>query len=220
MKSIALLVDKIEPAQAKVLRAKKRLPGVIYGRGIKEQSIIVSADYQEFKKVFLQAGESTIVELILGDKKIPTLIHRIQTDPVLDNFIHIDFYAVDMDQEIQTHVQIKLKGEAPAVKLAGGVLVHNRDVIEIKCLPKDLISHIEVDISILETLHSSVTVADIKLSDKIKVLDNPNTVIASISTAKVKETEESSTEEKIEEGKANKEDKDKKTEKTEEKVKK
>lgn len=185
MKTIPLEALKIEKGNAKAIRNDKRIPAVIYGNGIKNE--LVSVEYQSFRKVYNQAGESIIIEIIIGEQKIPVLVQEIQIDPIRDVFTHIDFHAVKMDQEIYTHIPVKLEGDAPAIKLYGGILVHNKESVEVKCLPNDLVSEIKVDISGLVELKAAITVADLKIPEKITILENPETMIVSIAAPRMEE---------------------------------
>ena len=85
--------------------------------------------------------------------------------------------------EVRTTVEISLVGEAPVSKLADVVILHNLYELAIECLPRDLPAKIEVDISGLMSADDSITVADLKLGDKITVLTDPEEVIVSVGYA-------------------------------------
>ena len=135
------------------IRLDGLIPGIFYGAN--KDNKVVSMDYQDFRRVFTKAGSHSIVEInIDGKEKHPTIIHDVQYDPVTDSYTHVDFLVVRMDKEITAEVPITFVGEAPAVKDLGGTLMTNRDVVEVKCLPKDLPSGFEVDVSVLEDYQS------------------------------------------------------------------
>ena len=88
-----------------------------------------------------KTGKSVMIDLCIDDdKEIKVLVHNIDVEPVSGKFSHIDFYAIKMDQEIHTDVPIHLEGESNAVKLLHGILIHSKESVQIKCLPKNLIS--------------------------------------------------------------------------------
>ncbi len=155
------------------------VPAVVYGHGTKSESIWVNA--LEFSKLLKKSGESTIIELNVGEEKARNvIIYETQKDPIRGQYIHVDFFHVRMDEEIEKEVELVFVGDAPAVKELGGNLVKSMDELTVKCLPADLPSEIEVDISVLKTFEDHITIKDLKLSDKIKIEIDSETVIASV----------------------------------------
>jgi len=201
------------------LRKKGYIPAIVYGYKIKNKPIQINE--KDFKKVFGQAGESTLVDLkIDGKESGKIIINDCQTDPLSDSIIHIDLYQVRMDKKITTNVSVRFTGESPAVKNKGGVLVKSHDKLEIQCLPKDLIHDIEVDISVLENIDDAIRVKDLKISDKIEIISDPEEVVASVAPQRSEEEMEElegKVEEKVDEIKSAKEEK-KEEEKEEESV--
>lgn len=178
-------------------RREGLIPAVVYGRGIESLNIWVNA--LVFRNLLKKSGESTIIDLEVDKKNgRNVIIQDIQRDPVTHKIIHLDFFQVRMDEEIETEVELVFVGEAPAVKELGGILVKNIDKLEIKCLPADLPSHIDVDISVLKTFEDHVAVKDLSIGKGIKVSLEPETVIA-IVTPPRSEEELKELEEKVEE---------------------
>src|SRR3989344_3955948 len=169
----------------KSLRKEGFLPAVIYGA--KEASRPVVLNLKEFEKVWREAGESSLIELELGGEKKGVLIKEVQTDPVKDFPIHADFQAVSMDEKIEAEVPVHFIGESPAVKNFGGVLVKVLHEIEVEALPADLPQSIDVDIFLLENLEQRFLVKDLKLPPRVKVLAEPNEIIALVETPKAEE---------------------------------
>lgn len=166
----------------KTKKGKKEglIPAVVYGRKIESKSLWVN--YLGFSKLLKDAGESTIVELDIDEKdKRNVIIYEIQKDPVTGSFIHVDLFQVRMDEEIEKDVELVYIGESPAVKELGGVLVKNLDEIKVKCLPADLPSEIEVDISNLKTFEDHICIKDLKISSKVEIDLEPETVVALVS---------------------------------------
>lgn len=186
MDSIALeALPRAALGKAKALRRKGRIPAVYYGRG--QQNTALELDYQKFRKAYEKAGENTIIELNINGKKAPVLIHDIQFDPVADTVSHVDFMHVDMEKEVVTSVKITAVGLAPAVKNLGGILDIQKREVKVKCLPKDLIHSIEVDVTPIVDFHTSIHVKDLKIPSAIKILDNPDDTVATVVPPKIEE---------------------------------
>lgn len=171
--------------KSKAIRASGKVPAEYYGRG--QKNISFQMDYQKFKKIFLKAGENTIIELAVDGKKLPVLIHEMQYDPISDDISHVDFIHVDMDKEVTTSVKVTILGIAPAVKNLGGILDVQKHDIKIKCLPKNLIHSIEVDVSSIVDFHTSIHVKDLKVPSTIKILDNMEDTVVTATHIKVEE---------------------------------
>lgn len=171
------------------LRQEGKIPAVIYGHGI--DNVNLEMDYNTFDKIYQEAGESTIIELEIDGKANNVIIADVQFNPVSGQYAHIDFHKVKMDEAITAPVEIKLVGESKAEKELGGVLIHNISEVEIKCLPGDLISEIEVDVSSLNTFDDVISIADLKVSDKVEIIGHEDTdVVATVSEPKQEVEEE------------------------------
>lgn len=163
--------------KVKHLREKGSIPGVVYGR--KLASTALTMDAKEFEKVFSQAGTSALVTLSVDDEKpIKVLVHEPQVNPVTNIPTHVDFYAVRMDEKIETELPIHFVGESPAVEEQGGNFIVNKDALRIRCLPADLISQYEIDLSRLASFEDKIHVSDLSLPENIEVLDEPEEMIA------------------------------------------
>lgn len=161
------------------------IPAEAYGHGIENKHICV--ERKSFASVLKEAGESTIIELVIDGKKHPALIHQVSTDILGDTTVHVDFYLVKMDEKIRTSVQLNFVGEAPAVKEKSGVLIKAMDEIEVEALPADLPHQIDVDLSALADLNQSIHVKDLKVSDKVRVLADEDTTVATVTEQRVEE---------------------------------
>jgi len=167
------------------LREEGKIPAVVYGP--EEKNINLAVDYVDFEKIYEQAGESTLVNLELGEKKIPVLIHQVSYHPLTDKVEHIDFYQIKYGQKLTAAVELNFVGVSKAVKELGGILVTNIEEIEIECLPKDLVSEIDVDLSKLETFEDVIFVKDLPIPEGIKVLTDPEEVVASVASSRMEE---------------------------------
>lgn len=170
------------------LRESGRIPAVVYGHKVK--NFLLDVDYKEFKKVFKEAGESSLVELkVEGEKENrPVLIHETQKDPITDNFIHIDFFQTSLTEEVEVEVALVIEGASPAVKELGGTLVKNISEISVKALPQNLPHEIKVSIDGLKTFEDHILVKDLVLPQNVKVMLNPDEIVVSVAEpAKVDE---------------------------------
>lgn len=158
------------------LRRAGFLPAVVYGEGVKSQSI--SVPYRDFEKAYKEAGESTLLKLDVDGKAYNVLIHDIKNDPLKGTPLHADFYAVRLDKAIRTKVSIEFFGESPAVKNDGGILVKVMQEIEIEALPQDLPHGLRADLSSLETFESKIFVKNILLPKGVKSLAGSDEIIA------------------------------------------
>jgi len=165
----------------KKLRQKGILPANVYGKGVK--SISVQGDYKGIAKIYDQQGETGLIDLtIKGEKKPrPVLISNPQYHPVRDSLLHLDFHQVDLTQKILATIPIEINGEAPAVAKNEGVLVQVLNEIEVEALPTDLPEQFAVDISKLEKIDDAITIADLKIGDKLELKAAPDQVIVKIS---------------------------------------
>jgi len=180
--------------QNRHLRTQGLVPAVVYGR--EDKPFNITLDRKIFKRIYGEAGTSALIDLKVGDKSsFKVLAHDVQVHPVTGEPVHVDFYKVKMDEEITTEIPLEFFGESDAVKTMDGSLMTNRDNVEVECLPADLISEIKVDISVLKTFEDTITVADLDVPSSIKILTEPEEVIAFVeeprSEEELEELEES-----------------------------
>ncbi len=165
--------------KVKSLRQAGFIPAVLYGHAKKPISVTVNA--KEFDKTFKQAGETTLLSLVVGGSKRNVFIHDLEKDPLKGLVIHVDFFEVRMDEKIKAKVPFIFIGESPAVKADGGVLVHAMHEVEIEALPQNLPKEIAVDISSLKTFEDKIRVEDLAIGDNIKILTNFDETIVLVS---------------------------------------
>ena len=177
---------KILGKKVKKIRAEGILPANIFGKDMKSHSLQLSD--KDFRKLFKEAGETTVVEVKVKDKIYPALIHTVQKHPVTGKTIHVDFHKVNLKEKITANVPLKLVGESPAEKSGVGLLLQTVNEIEVESLPTDIPSQIEVDVSKLEEIGNSIHVSDLMIDKaKVEVKNNPEDVIVSVQTAEMKE---------------------------------
>ena len=174
-------------------RNEGKLPAVLYGKGIETTPLFVSL--KDFKKIWKDAGESTIINLQNEDDKKPVgvLIHEVSVDPMKDEPLHVDFYKVEMNKPIRAMIHLAFDGVSPAVKNLGAVLVKVLREIEIEALPKNLPHEIKVDISKLTELGSQIAVDDLEIPEGVKVILKKEEVVAIAEAPREEKAEEVST---------------------------
>lgn len=150
-------------------RYEGQLPGVVYGAKTVSES--VAFGYSDFVKLYRDAGESTLVDLLIdGTLGGKVIIQDVQHDPVSDRIIHVDLKRVDMKKKLRAPVTLKFVGEAPIIKAQGGTLVTSIHNVEVECLPTDLVSHIDISIASLSTYDVVIKVKDLILPAGIKIV--------------------------------------------------
>lgn len=162
---------------------KDYLAAIVYGPS--SENTLIKLKLNDFVKVYEQAGESNLIELdVEGLGKIQVLIKAFQRSPLKDFFTHVDFYKVDMAKEVNAEIPLNFVGESRAVKELGALLIKNIDSLEVECLPKDLVDHIDIDISVLVAFGDLIQVKDIKVSAGLKILNNLDDAVVSVTEPK------------------------------------
>lgn len=178
--SFTLTAKKRTPNHPDQTRAEGLIPAIVYGAGSEPMS--VSIDAARFNTLYAAAGESTLIDFSIegagGATKV--LIQDIQYDPVKRKVIHADLRQINMNKEMEATVPLSFIGESIAVKGLGGTLITSHDEVEVKCLPKNLVSHIEVDLSRLATFDDALYIKDIIVPASIVILDDPETLLAKV----------------------------------------
>ena len=170
----------------KALRKEGVIPAELYGHGVANLHLAVNA--KDFRNIFKVAGENTVIELKVGDKKHSALIHEVKLDYLSGEVEHVDFYQVRMDEKTKVHVPIEFIGESPAVKEKNGILNKTMAVIEVEALPANLPHKFTVDLSGLMDLNQSIYVRDLKIPKEVTIHLAPEMVIATV-TPPLKEEE-------------------------------
>lgn len=169
------------------LRQQGLIPAELYGRGV--ENLHLAIPVKEFKKVFKQAGESSMVNVVLGNEKRPVMISGVATDPVTDEVLSVDFYQVRLDEKIKIKVPLEFTGEAPAIKDFKGILVKAMQELEVEALPTNIPRSLIVDLTKLAAIGQSVYAKDLAVPSDVKLLVGPEAVIATV-TAQMTEEQE------------------------------
>ncbi len=162
--------------KVKKLRAQGYVPVVVYGGGEEPLSLQIAA--RELAPVIGRAGITNLLSIRVGESsdRLTVLVRDVERDSLRGTINHLDFMRVLMGEEITTDVTIILTGEAPV----GGMAVQGMTSVQISCLPKDLISTIEVDLASLPTIGGMVTVKDLDVPDSINILADGDDLVVHI----------------------------------------
>lgn len=185
MKTVSLsgsLRGNVGKKDAKAQRVAGKVPCVIYGG--KEQ-IHFSTDVTNFKPI-LYTPASFLINVNVDGKEYLTVLQDVQSHPVTDNILHVDFMELDPKKPVIISVPIKVTGTSPGV-LKGGKLVKKFRKLKVKAMIKDLPDEIEISINDLD-INQSVKVADVKL-DNVEFLDIKSGLILSVQTTRNVEPE-------------------------------
>lgn len=167
---------------ARRLRTTGQIPGVLYGAGKEPHAI--SVDPKVIGRILnSDSGHNTIFDVNLDGQNAKAMIVDWQVDPIKGNLLHVDLKRIAMDQTLRVTVPIEIVGEAPGVKLEGGILDVVLREVDVECLPSDIPTHIKVDVSELH-FGVNIRVADLKHEGQVKFLNDPNITVVHITHVK------------------------------------
>jgi len=160
------------------LRREGWLPGVVYGRHL--QAFPIQMPAHETSLIMSKLTSSSLVTIDVDGEKHTAIVRDRQRDVIYGRLTHVDFLALSLTEKLRTTVGLELVGEAPVLKLADVILNQGVFELELECLPQDLPSKIEVDVSKIASMDDLITVGSLNLGDKITVLTDPSEVIISV----------------------------------------
>ena len=187
---------------ARGMRRDGHMPAVLYGPNT--EPILLSVNIKELEQILKKGNIGSIIFnlVIQNGKKItkPAMIKELQSHPVSGNYLHVDFYEIDMKRKINVMIPVVAKGKAKGVEL-GGLLQVVRRELEVFCLPGDIPPAIEIDITDLD-IGEAVHIEDLKLGDNIEFAAEPNVTVVTVLSPKMEavEAEEEEAAEEAEEG--------------------
>ncbi len=156
-----------------------RIPAVMYGAGVEPKPISVGRS--EFIKIYDTAGQSALIDVSVGSESpVKVLIKELQVDPITMHPVHVDFYQVRMDKEIEADIPLVFVGESSAVKNEGGTLVKSMDEVTVRCLPGDLPHEMQVDLAALATFDDAITIGSLVAPEGVEFVDEPELTIATV----------------------------------------
>ncbi|MDW8396761.1 MAG: 50S ribosomal protein L25 [Anaerolineae bacterium] len=162
------------------LRRSGKTPAIIYGRHI--SPLPIQLDTRVLTNTLRKAGRNTLITLRVGGETQPRMVltREVQRDPIRRDILHVDFYEVSLTEKITATVRILTVGEPEDVKSGIGMLIQERDTLEIECLPQDLIESVTIDISQMKIDHA-VRVKDIIVPPGIRFLEDPDLEVLRVS---------------------------------------
>jgi large subunit ribosomal protein L25 len=175
----------------KRLRREGMVPGVVYGKG--EGSTNVQVEAKTFEALYRAAGRTSVVKFRLPGARAATsgFIKGVQRHPLSGRALHVDYFLVNLNVEMEVDVPLVFTGEAPAVEETGGTLLHNVSSIHVKALPNDIPHEVMVDVSVLKSLDVAIHVRDLSLNrDLVTVMTDGETLVATVVPPRVEEEPE------------------------------
>jgi large subunit ribosomal protein L25 len=177
------------------LRRDGAVPGIVYGGD--DQPVSFQVDSRELRQALAHAG--AVLDLSIdGGSSTPVVLKELSRHPVSGDTIHVDLLRVRLDQAIQSTVVLELTGaeEAPGVK-EGGVLEHVTRELTIEALPNDIPDSLQHDVSAMQ-IGDTVTLVELSAPSAVTLLDDPETVIATLTPPRLQVEEEEEIEEETE----------------------
>jgi large subunit ribosomal protein L25 len=174
---------KFNKNAARRVRVAGKIPAVVYGAG--KETVAVAVDPKVITRILhSDSGHNTIFDLsVEGSDAVKAMIVDWQNEPIKGKLLHIDLKRIAMDKAMRVSVPIQLIGIPVGVRSQGGILEHVLREVEIECLPADIPSHLDVDVSNME-LHGLIHVSDLPHSGSIKFLGDENATVAHVTVIK------------------------------------
>src|SRR5580658_3104862 len=174
---------KFNKNAARRVRVAGKIPAVVYGAG--QDAVAVAVDPKVIIKILhSDSGHNTIFDLnVEGSALVKAMIVDWQNEPIKGHLLHIDLKRIAMDKMMTVSVPIQLVGVPAGVRTQGGILEHVLREVEIECLPSDIPSHLDVDVSNVE-LFGSIHVSDLPHSGSIKFLGDEDATVAHVTAIK------------------------------------
>ncbi|MGQ9682371.1 MAG: 50S ribosomal protein L25 [Anaerolineae bacterium] len=166
--------------QVAQLRRSGYVPAVVYGHNVEPQPLQV--EERALRQVLQHAGGNQLITLRVGNGGSPrmVLLREVQREAIKRRLLHVDLYEVSMTERIRTEIPVTFTGEAPATKRGEAMLYHGLESVEVECLPGDLVTHFEVDLSGLTDIDQEIRVSDLHLGDKFQLLSDPDAVLVRV----------------------------------------
>ena len=180
MQEIVLEAQSRNPGKkgdVKGMRLKGRVPGVAYGDG---DPVALSVDERALMGILKsERGRNALISLQLSGTMHPVLVKEIQRHPITRAVRHVDFHRISLKKKIEAAVPVHVKGEAPGVKLSGGILEHVVRDVRVRCLPTDIPASLDVDVSALQ-IGQAIKGRDLVMPQGVELLLEAEIVIVNI----------------------------------------
>lgn len=175
--------------KAKHLRKDGWIPAVVYGQRDNQH---LKIENLALSRALRSAGTTNLIELTINDSKRTVLAKEIQVHPTRGELVHVDFYEVNMQEKLVVEASLVMAGVAGPEADGLGAATLTIHSVEIECLPDNLVSEIEVDMSLIETPDDVITVGNLIVSEGVTILSPADTIVAAFEymRAEVEEEEE------------------------------
>lgn len=169
----ATLRNDLRKSITKQLRQDGKVPAVVYGKG--EEAKTISVDSMELIKTVRDEGRNAIISLNMeGEKPIQVMLHEYQREPIRNDLLHVDFFEINLSEEMIVNVAVRAEGEVEV-----GILQQPLYELQVKAKPNDIPDEITVDVSSLN-IGDSISVGDLPKSDKYEFIDESETTVVTI----------------------------------------
>jgi large subunit ribosomal protein L25 len=171
------------------LRAADLIPAVLYGGGRDTETLSLQVPRKGLLNL-LRKGfhDNAIFQLNLKgtDQQRHVMIRDLTVDPITRSMLHVDFVRILMDKKLRVKSAIEIVGIPNGVKNQGGLLNVVTHELLVECFPADIPHSIQVDVSEM-SLHDTFRVSDLKVAEKLKILDHADRVIAHVAVPRAEE---------------------------------
>ena len=172
--------------QNRRLRLTGQVPAVVFGKG--RESLSVQVEAKAFETLYRAAGRTTLVNLqIDGGRTTSAVIKSVQRHPLSGRALHVDFFLVDLTQEMEVEVPLVFQGEPPAIELTGGTLMTPISQIRVRALPAEMPHEIIVDVTPLIDLEAAIHVSDLVVPDNVHIQADGDELLARVIPPRVEE---------------------------------
>ena len=179
--------EDLRSSATKKIRQAGQIPAVVYGKD--KDSTSVSVDSMELIRTVREEGVNAIISLdIENGQTVDVMLHDYQMHPIKDEVMHADFYMIDMTEEMDVEVPLRLEGEAEGAR-EGGILQQPLYELQVRAIPSAIPEEITVDVSKLD-IGDTITIADLPVEDEYTFLDEEDTAIAIVLPPEAEEEEE------------------------------
>lgn len=187
MKRIELAAQQRSVLGKKVKRLRNTglTPANVYGHNI--NSVALQVDTKTLKRALSQAGETDLINLIVDNTPRLVVVRDMKIDPIKKVLQHVDFYQVTLTEKIKVEVPIEFVGESLEVEKKGGIIVRSMNSVQIECLPEQIPHQIEINMNAMKEFGDTIKVKDISLDQAVRILNDPNQIIAVAAAPRVVE---------------------------------
>jgi large subunit ribosomal protein L25 len=167
--------------KVKALRRQGVTPANIYGHNV--ESVAIEADTHDLTAIIRRAGRTALVQLTVTGERAPrsVLIRQYTRRATTDDLLHVDFFQVSMREKLTVDIPLTLSGNAPAVEQYDAIVVQALESVSVQCLPTDIPSHIDVDISSLVDTASTIFIRDLRAPAGVEIMTDGDVPVVSVS---------------------------------------